>query len=73
MLKNPYCYDRCKCDVNYTDFYMASNGSCLMVIWIIVKNQLLEVRLTQNRETIALQTLTTVELFYSIMCEDMHE
>ena len=34
------------------------------------KTHLLEVGLTQNRETMALQALTTVELFYFIMCED---
>ena len=55
------------------DSYMASNGSCLMVIWTIVKNHLLEVGLTQNRETMALRTLTTVDLFYFTMCEDMCE
>ena len=27
----------------------------------------------QNQETMALQTLTTVDLFYFIMCEDPHE
>jgi len=48
------------------DSYMASNGSCF-------KNHLLEVWPTQNRETIALRTLTTVDLFYLIMCEDLHE
>ena len=57
----------------YMDSYMALNGLCFMVIWIIFKNHLLEVGLTQNRETMALQTLTTVDLFYFIMCEDPHE
>jgi hypothetical protein len=33
----------------------------------------LEVGLTQNREIIALQMLTTIDLFYFIMCEDPHE
>ena len=37
------------------------------------KNHILEVGLTQNRETMALQTLTTVDLLYLIMCEDTHE
>jgi hypothetical protein len=55
------------------DSYMASNGSCFMVTWIIFKNHLLEVGLTQNRETMILWTLTTVDLFYFIMCEDLHE
>ena len=54
----------------YVDSYMASNGSCFMLTWIIFKNHLLEVGLAQNRETMTLQTFTTVDLFYSIMCED---
>jgi hypothetical protein len=33
------------------DSYMASNGSCFMVNRIILKNHLLEVGLTQHRET----------------------
>jgi hypothetical protein len=44
------------------DSYMALNG-----------NQLLEVGLTQNRETMALRMLTTIGLFNFIMCEDLHE
>ena len=48
------------------DSYMASNGPCFMVTWTIFKNHLLEVDLTQNQETMALRTLTTVDfiLFY---------
>ena len=37
------------------------------------QNHLLEVALTQNRETMALRTLVTVDFFYCIMCEDMDE
>jgi hypothetical protein len=44
--------DGCKV---YMDSYIASNGSCFMVTWIILKNQFLEVGLTQNRETMALE------------------
>ena len=36
------------------------------------QNHLLEVGLTQNRETMALQMLENVDLFYFIMCEDLH-
>ena len=61
--------DGCKV---YTDSYMASNGSCSMVTWTILKNHDLEVGLTQNQETMALQTLTIVDLFDLIMCEDPH-
>ena len=53
------------------DPYKASNGSCSMVTWIIKKkNHLLEVGLTQNRETMALWNPTTIDLFYFIMCKD---
>jgi hypothetical protein len=34
-----------------------------MVTWTIVKNHLLEVGLTQNQETMALRTLTLIDLF----------
>jgi len=33
----------------------------------------LEVDLTQKRETMTLWILTTIDSFYSIMCEDPHE
>jgi hypothetical protein len=62
--------DGCKV---YMDSYVASNGSCLMVTWTILKNHLLEVGLIQNRETMALRMLTTVGLLYFIKCEDPHE
>ena len=62
--------DGCKV---YMDSYMASNASCFKVTWTIFKNHLLEVGLTQNWETTALRTLTTVDLFYFIMREDPHE
>ena len=32
-----------------------------------------EVSPTQNREIMALRTLTTVDFFYFVMCEDPHE
>jgi hypothetical protein len=57
----------------YIDSYMASNGSCFMVTWIIFKNHLLEIGLTQNEETMALRTFSTIDLFYFIRCEDPHE
>ena len=41
---------------------MSLSGSSFMATWIISKKHLLEVGLTQNRETITLQTLTTVVL-----------
>jgi hypothetical protein len=48
----------------YMDSSMASYGSCFKVTWTILKNHFLEVGLTQNQETMALQTLITVDLFY---------
>ena len=33
----------------------------------------MEVGLTQNRETMALWMLKTIDFFYFIMCEDPHE
>jgi hypothetical protein len=57
----------------YMDSYMTSNGSCFMVTWTIFKHRLLEVGLIQNQETMTLQTLTTVDLFHFIMCEDPYE
>ena len=52
------------CEV-YMDSYTASNGLWLMVTWTIFKNHLLELGLTQNWETMALQMLATVDfLFY---------
>ena len=47
----------------YLDSYMASNGSSFMVTLTIFKDHLLEVGPTQNQETKALRTLTTVDLF----------
>ena len=44
-----------------------------MVTWTIFENHLLEVSLTQNQETMALWTLTTVDLYYLIMHEDPHD
>ena len=41
-----------------------------MVSWTILRNFLLEIGLTQNWESIALQNFTTVDLLYYIMCED---
>ena len=49
---------------------MASNGSCLVVTWFTFKIHFLKVDLTQNQETMALRNLITVDLFYSIICED---
>ena len=44
-----------------------------MVTWTIFENHLLKVGLVQNLETMALRMLTTIDLFYFIMCEDLHE
>ena len=68
--RSMWTQDGCKV---YMDSYLASKGSCFIVTWTIFKNHLMEVPLTQNRETMALWTLTTIGLFYFIMCEDPHE
>ena len=57
----------------YMDFYMASNESRFMVTWIVFKLKSLIGGLTQNWETMALGTLTTVDVLYFIMYEDPHE
>ena len=44
-----------------------------VVTWTIFENHLLKIGLTQDHETMALQTLTTVDLFYFNMCDDPHE
>ena len=44
-----------------------------MVTWTIFQDRLLEVGLAQNQETMAIQTLTTIDLLYCMMCKDMHE
>ena len=62
--------DGCKV---YIDSYMALNGSCFMATSTVFKNHLLEVDLTQNRETMALRMLTTIVLFYFIMCTNPRE
>ena len=49
----------------HTDSYMASNESRFTVTWTIFKDHLAEeVGPTQNRETMALRTLPTIDLFY---------
>jgi hypothetical protein len=67
----------CECKMDgevYMDSYLHGIewiGSCFMVTWIVFKNHLLEVGITQNhRETMARRTLTTVGLFYILTCED---
>ena len=52
---------------------MASNGSCFMVIRTILQSHLLDIGRTQNHETMALWTLTTVDLICFEKCEDLHE
>ena len=54
----------------YMNSCMILNLSCFMVTWIILKNYLLEVGLTQKWETMALRILTTIDLVYLIMCDD---
>jgi hypothetical protein len=52
----------------YMDSYMASNGSCFMVTWIVFQNHLLKVGLTENQETMTRQKVTTIDCntFYHV-------
>ena len=59
--------DGCKL---YMDSYIASNGSCFMFTWTMFKDHFFGGRPTQNWETMALQILTIVDLFYFMMCGD---
>jgi hypothetical protein len=68
--RSMWMQDGCKV---YMDSYMTSNGSCCMVTWIIFKNHLLEVGLTQNRKTKTLQAVMSIVLFYFIIYEDPHK
>ena len=52
---------------------MTLDETFFMVTWTILKNHLLELSLTQNRETMTLRTLTTLIYSILIMCEDPHE
>ena len=56
--RSKWMQDGCKV---YMDSHMAWTGSCLTCT--IFQNHLLEVGLTQNRETMALRMLTTVDWF----------
>ena len=56
--------DECKVHMHS---YMASSRSCFKVTWLFSKKHLLDVGLTQNQETMALQVITTVDLFYFVM------
>ena len=67
--RDMWMQDGCKV---YMDSYMASNGSCFMVTWIIFKNHLLEVGLTQNRDHDSPNTRNHC-FFYFIICENLHE
>jgi hypothetical protein len=60
-----------RCEV-YIDAYMASTGSCFMVTWIIFKNRLLKIGLTQNWETMALRNLITVDFLFILSCVRTH-
>ena len=61
------------CEV-YMDSDMASNGSCSVVTAMdYFQEPPLGGGLIQNRETMTIRMLTTVDLFYCIMCEGPRE
>ena len=66
--RSMWMQDGCKV---YLVSHMVLNGSCFMVTWIVFKHHLLEAGLAQNRETMALWTLASVGLLYSIICGDL--
>jgi hypothetical protein len=55
------------------DGFKSPHGSLHVIKLDHVSQSLLEVGRIQNRETVALWTLTTVDLFYCIMCGDPRE
>ena len=64
----------CKVDVNPTWFSTwHQKDRVSRSLGLFPKNHLLEVGLTQSKETIAFQMLTIVNLCYFIMCEDAGE
>ena len=50
----------------YVDSYMTSNGLWFMVIWTIFKNHILEVGVTQSRETILQEIVGYLDMEYDI-------
>ena len=67
----------CECKVDVKSTWIPKWHRMDHVAWsvgLFSENHLLEAGLTQNRwETVALRTLTTIDLFYLIMCEDPRE
>ena len=57
----------------YMDAYMASIGSCFMVMWIIFKKHLLEVGLTQNQKAMTLRNVPNVDLLYLSCVQTPHK
>jgi hypothetical protein len=74
MLKGPNGLCECKMDVKST--WIPTWHPMHHVSWsldLFFKTCLLEVDLTKNWQIMALQMLTTVNLFYLTVCEDPHE
>ena len=66
----------CECKMGAKSAWILTWHQIDHVSWslgLFFKNHLFEVGLTQNRETMASRTLTTIGLFYFIMHEDPHE
>ena len=63
----------CECKMDIKSTWIPTWYQMDHVTWTIFKNHRLEVGITQNQETMALRTLTTIDLLYFIMCEDLHE
>ena len=73
-LEGPMEVCECKMDVKSTwTPTWHRMGHVSWSLGLFSQNHLLEVGLTQNWKTMILRTLTTIGLFYFIMCEDPHE
>ena len=65
-------YNKCMHDESnvYMDSYMASKDHVSWSLGLLSKTTSWEVDLTQNRETMALWSLTIINLLHSNLCED---
>jgi hypothetical protein len=75
MLEGPMEYI-CKCKMDVKSTWVPTWHPWDHVPWslgLFSKTTWKEVGLSQNRETMAFWMLTTVDLFYLIVCEDPHE
>jgi hypothetical protein len=66
----------CECEMDAKTAWILTWHPMDHVLWslgLFLKTHLLKVGLTQTWETWHSETLTTVDLFYFVMCKDPHE